>query len=162
DRAAQFGVTSAREALANAGLSPADLVPERTGVSLGSAVGNTVGLEQEYLVVSNGGRDWLVDPAYAVPHLYGCLVPSTPAGEVAWALGAEGPVALISTGCTSGLDAVGHGAALIRDGSVDVVVAGATEAPISPITVACFDAIRATSPNNDDPARASRPFDRDR
>jgi minimal PKS ketosynthase (KS/KS alpha) len=160
DRAAQFGVVGAREALADAGLGPADLVPERTGVSVGSAVGNTVGLEQEYLVVSNGGRDWLVDPAYAVPHLYSYLVPSTLAVEVAWAVGAEGPVALVSTGCTSGLDAVGHGAALIREGSADVVVAGATEAPISPITVACFDAIKATSPNNDDPAHASRPFDR--
>jgi act minimal PKS ketosynthase (KS/KS alpha) len=162
DRAAQFGVVSAREALADAGLTVAELAPERTAVSLGSAVGCTVGLEQEYLVVSNGGRDWLVDPAYAVPHLYGYLVPSTLAVEVAWAVGAEGPVALISTGCTSGLDAVGHGAALIREGSADVVVAGATEAPISPITVACFDAIKATSPNNDDPEHASRPFDRDR
>ena len=162
DRAAQFAVVSAREALADAGLSTAHLVPERIGVRLGSAVGCTIALEQEYLVVSNGGRDWLVDPQDAVPHLYGYLVPSTLAVEVAWAVGAEGPVALVSTGCTSGLDAVGHGAALMRDGRVDVVVAGATEAPISPITVACFDAIKATSPNNDDPAHACRPFDRDR
>ena len=162
DRAAQFGVVSAREALTDAGLTAAQLVPERTAVSLGSAVGCTVGLEQEYLVVSNGGRDWLVDPAYAVPQLYGYLVPSSLAVEVAWAVGAEGPVALISTGCTSGLDSVGHGAVLIREGSADVVVAGATEAPISPITVACFDAINATSRNNDDPEHASRPFDRDR
>jgi act minimal PKS ketosynthase (KS/KS alpha) len=110
-------------------------------------------------VLSNHGKDWLVDPGYVVPQLYGYMVPSTLAVEVAWACGAEGPVALVSTGCTSGLDAVGHGAQLIAEGSADVVLAGATDAPLSPITAACFDAIRATSPNNDDPEHASRPFD---
>src|SRR5262249_43318613 len=73
-----------------------------------------------------------------------------------------GPVVTVSTGCTSGLDAIGHAAALIEEGSADVVYAGATDAPISPISVACFDAIRATSANNDDPQQASRPFDRRR
>ena len=162
DRAAQFAVVCAHEALADSGLSPEELVPERTGVSLGSAVGCTMGLEQEYVVVSNGGRNWLVDHTYGVPHLYGYLVPSTLAVEVAWACGAEGPVTLVSTGCTSGLDAVGHGAQLIEEQTADVVVTGATDAPLSPITAACFDAIKATSPDNDDPAHASRPFDRNR
>src|SRR5690606_14519419 len=128
----------------------------------GSAVGCTSGLEQEYVVVSDGGREWLVDPAYAVPHLYGYMVPSTLAVEVAWAAQAEGPAALGSPRCTAGLDAVGHGDRPAQEGVADVVIAGATAAPISPITVACFDAIKATSPNNDDPEHASRPFDRDR
>jgi act minimal PKS ketosynthase (KS/KS alpha) len=66
---------------------------------------------------------------------------------------------VVSTGCTSGLDSVGHATELIREGSADVVVAGATDAPISPITLACFDAIKATTPRNDDPEHASRPFD---
>ncbi len=60
-------------------------------------------------------------------------------------------MSVVSTGCTSGLDSVGHAVELIREGSADVMVAGATEAPISPITVACFDAIKATSPRNDEP-----------
>jgi minimal PKS ketosynthase (KS/KS alpha) len=90
------------------------------------------------------------------------MVPSTLAAEVAWTCGAEGPVALISTGCTSGLDSIGHATGLIADGTADVALAGATDAPISPITVACFDAIKATSPNNEDAGHASRPFDRDR
>jgi len=162
DRAAQFAVVAAREAVGDSGLDPAALRPERIGVSIGSAVGCTTGLEQEYAVLSDGGRRWLVDPSYAVPHLYGYMVPSTMAVEVAWAFGAEGPVALVSTGCTAGLDAVGHGAQLIREGSADVVLAGATDAPLSPITLACFDAIKATSPNNDDPEHASRPFDLNR
>ena len=73
--------------------------------------------------------------------------------------GAGGSVMTISTGCTSGLDAVGHAAQLIEDGVADVMIAGAADAPISPITVACFDAIKATSTRNDEPERASRPFD---
>jgi minimal PKS ketosynthase (KS/KS alpha) len=159
DRAAQFGVVCAREALADSGLAEGDIPAERIGVSIGSAVGCTMGLEQEYVVLSDGGRRWLVDAGYAVPHLYGYMVPSTMACEVAWAAGAQGPVTLISTGCTAGLDAVGTGCNLLWTNRADVVIAGATDAPLSPITVACFDAIKATSPNNDDPEHASRPFD---
>jgi len=162
DRAAQFAVVSTREALADSGIDLAGLPPERVGVSLGSAVGCTMGLEQEYAVLSDGGRRWLVDHSYGVPHLYGYMVPSTLAVEVAWEVSAEGPVTLVSTGCTSGLDAVAHGVQLIAEGSADVVIAGATDAPLSPITSACFDAIKATSADNNDPAHASRPFDRDR
>jgi act minimal PKS ketosynthase (KS/KS alpha) len=159
DRAAQFAVVAAREAWADSGLGPEEVPPERLGVSTGSAVGCTTGLEEEYVVLSDAGRRWLVDPAYRVPHLYGYMVPSTLAAEVAWTVGAEGPVSLVSTGCTAGLDAVGNGAALIRSGRADAVMAGATDAPLSPITAACFDAIKATTPDNDDPAGASRPFD---
>ena len=159
DRAAQFAVVSAREAVADSGIVPHDGEPSRLAVSIGSAVGCTMGLEQEYAVLSDDGRRWLVDSSYGVPHLYGYMVPSTLAVEVARDVAAEGPVALISTGCTSGLDAIGHGAQLIEEGSADVVLAGATDAPLSPITSACFDAIKATSPNNDDPTHSSRPFD---
>jgi len=162
DRAAQFAVVSTREAVADSGISLPDVDPGRIAVSVGSAVGCTMGLECEYEVLADGGRRWLVDHSYGVPHLYGYMVPSTLAVEVADEVAAEGPVALISTGCTSGLDAVGHGVQLIEEGSADVVLAGATDAPLSPITYACFDAITATSPNNDDPAHASRPFDADR
>jgi len=73
--------------------------------------------------------------------------------------GAHGPATVISTGCTSGIDAIGYAAQLIADGEADVMLAGGTESPISPISYACFDAIRATTPDNDDPTRASRPFD---
>ncbi|KNB51252.1 beta-ketoacyl-[acyl-carrier-protein] synthase family protein [Streptomyces caatingaensis] len=162
DRAAQFAVVAAREALTDSGLELAEIDPGLIGVSIGSAVGCTTGLEEEYVVLSDGGRRWLLDPSYAVPQLYGYMVPSTMAVEVAWACGAEGPVSLTSTGCTAGLDSMGHGAQLIREGSAEIVLAGATDAPLSPITVACFDAIRATSPNNADPESASRPFDLNR
>jgi act minimal PKS ketosynthase (KS/KS alpha) len=159
DRCAQFALVCAREAVADSKLDLDNVPPGRIGVSIGSAVGNTITLEQQYLVVSDMGKRWVVDPAKASRHLYRALIPSTVAAEVAWDCGAEGPASVISTGCTSGLDAVAEGAELIEDGRADVVLAGATDAPISPITVACFDAIKATSPDNDDPAHASRPFD---
>ncbi|KPC66673.1 beta-ketoacyl-[acyl-carrier-protein] synthase family protein [Streptomyces chattanoogensis] len=159
DRAAQFAVVAAREALEDSGLHDGALDPYRTGVTIGSAVGATMSLDEEYRVVSDGGRLELVDHTYASRHLYGAFVPSSFAAEVAWAVGAEGPASVVSTGCTSGLDSVGYACELIREGSADVMIAGATEAPISPITVACFDAIKATTPRNDEAAQASRPFD---
>jgi act minimal PKS ketosynthase (KS/KS alpha) len=126
---------------------------------VGTAVGATMGLDQEYRVVSDGGRLDLVDHRYVIPHLYDYLVPSSFAAEVAWMVGAEGPNSVVSTGCTSGIDSIGYAVELIREGSTDVMVAGATDAPISPITMACFDAIKATTPRVDEPERASRPFD---
>ncbi|HZR54067.1 MAG TPA: beta-ketoacyl-[acyl-carrier-protein] synthase family protein [Streptosporangiaceae bacterium] len=159
DRAAQLAVVSAREAAQDSGLEFADLDPARIGVSLGSAVGATMGLEEEYRVVSDDGRLELVDHRYAVPQLYDYFVPSSFAAEVAWEFGAEGPATVVSTGCTSGLDSVGYACELIRDGAADAMMAGASDAPISPITLACFDAIKATTPRNDDPEHASRPFD---
>ncbi|MFD7923228.1 beta-ketoacyl-[acyl-carrier-protein] synthase family protein [Streptomyces sp. NPDC059740] len=162
DRAAQLAVVATREALADSGIEFASADPYRTGVTIGSAVGATTGLDQEYRVVSDGGRLDLVDHAYAVPHLYDYFVPSSFAAEVAWSVGAQGPTTVVSTGCTSGIDSVGHAAELIREGSADVMIAGSSDAPISPITMACFDAIKATTPRRDAPERASRPFDRTR
>ncbi|KWV33647.1 beta-ketoacyl-[acyl-carrier-protein] synthase family protein [Micromonospora rifamycinica] len=159
DRATQFAVVCAREAVADSGIALDPATSPRVGVSLGSAVAAATSLEEEYLVLSDSGRTWEVSPEHLSPYMFDHMVPSCMAAEVAWTVGAEGPVAMVSDGCTSGLDAVGHAAALIREGSVDVMVAGATDTPITPIVVACFDAIKATTTYNDDPAHASRPFD---
>lgn len=159
DRAGQFALACAREAVRDSGLEFADRDPHRTGVALGSAVAAATSLENEYLVMSDSGRQWLSDPDYLSPHMFDYLSPGALPAEVAWEVGAEGPVTLVSDGCTSGLDAVGHAARLIREGAADVMITGATDTPVSPIVVACFDAIKATTPRNDDPAHASRPFD---
>ncbi len=161
DRFAQFALAAAIEAVGDSGLELGRGVDDGrvVGVSMGSAVGATTRLEDEYVIVSDKGRDWLVDPRYASSFLYHALVPSGLATEIACRFGAHGPSFVVSTGCTSGIDAVGYGHQLIVDGEADIVIAGATDAPLSPISIACFDAIRATSARNDDPEHASRPFD---
>jgi minimal PKS ketosynthase (KS/KS alpha) len=167
DRVSQFAVVCAGEALADSGLVSGGSgvgvldgeTAERTGVAVGNAVGATMSLESEYVTVSDGGQNWLVDHSYAAPHLYEYFLPSSIAAEVATAAGAAGPASVVSTGCTSGIDAVAYACDLIRDGSADIMITGGSDAPVSPITLACFDVIKATTPQADDPARACRPFD---
>ena len=146
----------------DAGLNLDQVDRERLAVTLGSAVGGTMVLERDYVVVSNHGEKWLVDHEYASPFLYHALMPSTLAAEVALKFGAQGPSVVVSTGCTSGIDGIGYGHQLIQDGEADIVISGASETGISPISMACFDPIKATSRRNDDAEHASRPFDRDR
>lgn len=162
DRYVQFALAGSIEALADSGLDLTDATRDRAGVVLGSAVGGTMALEEEYVVASDAGAEWLVDPDCTTPYLYQALVPSSLAADVACWHGLHGPAQVISTGCTSGIDAIGYAHQLIVDDEADVVFAGAADSPISPVTVASFDAIKATTPDNDDPAHASRPFDRDR
>lgn len=159
DRASQFAVVCARDAVADSGLDFAAVDPHRVGVSLGSAVAAATSLEREYLVLSDAGKNWLVDPDYLSPHMFDYLVPSVMPAEVAWTVGAEGPVTMVSNGCTSGLDSVGYACQVIREGGADIVLAGAADTPITPIVVACFDAIKATTPRTEHPEHASRPFD---
>jgi act minimal PKS ketosynthase (KS/KS alpha) len=161
DRTSLFAVTCARRAVAKAGIG-GELDPARIGVAVGNAVGSATSMEREYLVLSDEGRDWTVDQRYQSPHLFDYFTPGSIARETAWSVGAEGPVSIVSAGCTSGIDAIGHAYQLVQEGVVDVMVAGATDAPVTPIAVACFDAIKATTKRNDDPERAPRPFDRSR
>ncbi|MET9908680.1 beta-ketoacyl-[acyl-carrier-protein] synthase family protein [Streptomyces sp. NPDC006476] len=159
DRYIQFALAAGDEAVRDAGLDLDRENPWRVGVSLGTAVGGTTRLEHDYVLVSHHGERWDVDPREAEPHLHRAFSPSTLASAVAERFMARGPVQTVSTGCTSGLDAVGYALHTIEEGRADVCIAGASDSPISPITMACFDSIKATSPNNDDPAHASRPFD---
>ncbi|MEU3345543.1 beta-ketoacyl-[acyl-carrier-protein] synthase family protein [Streptomyces sp. NPDC006700] len=162
DRYIQFALAAGQEAVADSGLDLAGENPWRVAVSLGTAVGGTTRLENDYVLVSHRGDRWDVDHERSRPHLERAFTPSTLASTVAERFGARGPVQTVSTGCTSGLDAVGYALHTVEEGRADICIAGASDSPISPITMACFDAIRATSPNNDDPAHASRPFDNDR
>ncbi|MFF9066631.1 beta-ketoacyl-[acyl-carrier-protein] synthase family protein [Streptomyces sp. NPDC014891] len=162
DRYIQFAVVAAGEAVRDSGLDTDAEDPWRVAVSLGSAVGGTTRLEHDYVLVSERGQRWDVDHRAAAPQLHMAFSPSTLASVVAERFGARGPVQTVSTGCTSGLDAVGYAFHTIEEGRADVCIAGASDSPISPITMACFDAIKATSPDNDDPEHASRPFDNNR
>ncbi|MEG3630410.1 beta-ketoacyl-[acyl-carrier-protein] synthase family protein [Streptomyces poriticola] len=159
DRYIQFALVAAAEAMADSGVDLGAEDPWRVAVSLGSAVGGTTRLEHDYVLVSERGQRWDVDHRAAEPQLHRAFSPSTLAADIAERFGAQGPVQTVSTGCTSGLDAVGYAFHTIEEGRADLCIAGASDSPISPITMACFDAIKATSPSNDDPAHASRPFD---
>jgi len=159
DRMVQFAVVAANEAMKDSGLDLNGVDHDRIGVTMGSAVGSTMALEQGYVCVSDSGKEWLVDAKRASPYLYDALIPSSLASELASRFQTHGPATVVSTGCTSGIDAIGYGFYLIQDGEADIVIAGASEAPVSPIAMACFDPIKATSTRNDDPAHASRPFD---
>jgi minimal PKS ketosynthase (KS/KS alpha) len=162
DRYIQFAAAAGMEAITDSALDLEQVDHDRMAVALGSAVGGTMYLEDDYVAVSNRGTDWLVDPDYARPFLYSALVPSSLASEIALKFGAHGPAVVVSTGCTSGIDAIGYAHNMIQDNEADIVITGAAESPISPISMACFDPIKATSHRNDDPEHASRPFDRDR
>lgn len=160
-RATQFAVTAAREALDDSGVLDRSN-PARVGTAVGTSCGEMSRMDLEYAAASDKGSTWLVGAQHVSPYLYDYLVPSSMVREVAWLAGAQGPATLVTSGCTSGVDVVGHAAAVIREDRADVMIAGAAEAPISPVNVACFDAIRATTARNDTPQTASRPFDRTR
>jgi minimal PKS ketosynthase (KS/KS alpha) len=161
-RFVQFAVVAAQEAVQESKLDLSQVDRDRMGVSLGTAVGGASTLDTSYEIVSHGGRDWVVDYDVAPPFLYQALTPSSVASEVALKFGAHGPAAVISTGCTSGIDAIGYAYQLLQDGEAEVMITGATEAGITPINMASFDPIKATSIRNHDPEHALRPFDRDR
>lgn len=115
-------------------------------------------MEEIYRLTSRDGELIEVDEILD-RDLYQYFVPSSFVAEIARRFGARGPGELISNGCTSGIDALAQAMEAVRRGDVDVAIAGATEAPIAPITFACFDSIMATSNLNDTPESASRPYD---
>ena len=158
-RHTQFGLVAVAEALADSGLNLARLDTTRMGVAAGTAIGSTLRLEQEYLVVSKQATEFTVDPSLASPFLYHAMTPSSLSTEIAAKFSIEGPVVTISTGCTAGIDAIAHAFEWIRDGDAEVVITGAAEAGICPVNIASFDAIKGTTPRNTEPKTASRPFD---
>ncbi|MGI5250199.1 beta-ketoacyl-[acyl-carrier-protein] synthase family protein [Actinacidiphila glaucinigra] len=158
-RFAQFALAVAAEALADSGLRTDAEDTDRFGVCLGTAVGATSTLEDEYMVASDGGRHWEVSPDHGMPFLHRAMHPSSAAAELSLRHGLHGPSSVVSTGCTSGVDAIGCAFRTLSDGEADVMLAGASEAPISPVTVACFDAIRATTAHTGDPELTPAPFD---
>ncbi len=154
DRFAQLGIAAGIEAAESAGV--ADIVrtsPERVGIVMGSGIGGLSTWEREYRVLSERGA------GRVSPFLITMMVPNMAAGQLAIMLGATGPSQCPVLACATGGEAIAEGLELIRRGDADVVIAGSSEAPITPLSMAGFCAIRAVSRRNDEPARASRPFD---
>ncbi|MBA2517583.1 MAG: beta-ketoacyl-ACP synthase, partial [Solirubrobacterales bacterium] len=156
DRSAQFALVAATEAWGDAGLADAAPDGERVGVAIASGIGGITTLLSNYdNLVEKGPRR--VSPL-AVP----MLMPNSPAATVGLALGAKAGVHTPVSACASGNEAIAHGIDMIRLGRADVVVVGGTEAAIHPLPMAAFANMMALSRRNDEPERASRPWDRDR
>lgn len=156
DRYAQFAVASARMAVEDAGLDPTTVEDGRGGVFLGSALGGTAGAEAEHVKFMAGGLR-ATNPLLALS-VFGASAST----NVAMHLGLTGPCTCNADGCAAGAIAIGNAFHAIRAGLVDLALAGGAEAPLMPLTFGAFATIRAMSTRNEDPARASRPFDRDR
>lgn len=156
DRFAQFSIASTRLALEDAALEPASIDPARTAVQMGSALGGLAHAQQEMVnYLERGVRG--VDPRVATTVFCGAA-----SCQIAIEFGFTGPNSTNAMSCASGTIAVGEAWRLIREGTVDVAVAGGAEAPLAPLSFGAFAIIRAMSTRNDDPARACRPFDRAR
>jgi 3-oxoacyl-[acyl-carrier-protein] synthase II len=154
DRCEQFAIVAAREAWAHAG-SP-DVDPERLGVVVSSGIGGVASTLSAYDLLKEKG--WQRLSPFTVP----MLMPNGAAGWIAIELGAQAGVHTTVSACASGAEAIGYGMDMIRSGRADVVLAGGTEAAIMQLNIAAFAAMRALSTRNDEPERASRPFDKGR
>lgn len=161
DRYVQFAVVAAKEAIDDAKIDYRLEDPRRCGVTLANAICGTKYMEEEFLRVTNDGRD-PIDPRLVRPDLYDAAMFNTPSAEISARYKLKGVCNTVSTGCTAGSDAVGFALDIIRDGEADVMVVGASEAPLTPITFGAFDVVNVLSNRNDEPEKASRPFDNKR
>ncbi len=156
DRSTIIGVGAAVEAVAHSGIDFARCNPERCGVVIGSGIAGIQTIEDGLNMLVKGRPD-RVSP-FTVPR----LMVNAVAGNVSIRFGLEGPASAHATACASSGHAIADAAGYIRRGQCDVMLAGGAEAAITPICVASFSTMKALSTRNDDPTRASRPFDVDR
>lgn len=153
DRFIQFALLAAGQAIADSGLTFGDGASERTGVIIGSAVGGLGSILEAADVYANRG------PRRVSPFLIPKMLADSAAGQVAITFGIRGPNMAVVTACATGTNAIGEAAEMIRRGWVDAVVTGGSEAVITGVTLAAFNVMRAISTDNENPTRASRPFD---
>ena len=153
DRFAQFAAVAAQEACEQARLDPRAVDPYRVGAIVGSGIGGILTLSQQFEVMRSRG------PRRVTPFLIPMMLGDMASAQVSMVTGALGANYCVVSSCSSGADALGQGWEMIRRGSADVMLAGGSEAPICPIAVAGFNSLRALSRFNQDPKRASRPFD---
>ncbi|MFG1608482.1 beta-ketoacyl-ACP synthase II [Actinoplanes sp. NPDC049265] len=156
DRSEAIALIAAHQAWADSGLADSGLDGERLAVSFGSGIGGaqTLLIQDDILEASG--------PRKVSPHTVPMLMPNGPAAYVGIELGAKAGVHSMASACATGAEAMSLGLDIIRSGRADVVVTGGTEAVVHPLPMAGFAAMRAMSTRNDDPERASRPWDKGR
>ncbi|MFQ5430218.1 MAG: beta-ketoacyl synthase N-terminal-like domain-containing protein, partial [Phycisphaerae bacterium] len=156
DRFAQMAVCAAKSAFDQSGLKAGDIDPSRIGVITGTGIGGIKELEEQHLRLLERGPCKV--SAFTIPKLMG----NAGSGNISIILGARGPSTSVATACASATNAMGDAMYAIRRGDVDVVITGGSEAALTPLGTSAFAAMKALSPRNDEPDKASRPFDRDR
>lgn len=161
DRYVQFSIAATKQAVEDAKIDFRKLNLRRCGVVLANAICGTRFMEEEFLFVTDWGKN-PIDPRKGRPYLYDASMFNTPSAEISALFNTQGINCTLSTGCTAGTDSVGFAFELIREGRQDLIISGAGEAPITPITFGAFDVVNVLSKRNGEPHRASRPFDNKR
>ncbi|GAA4871338.1 beta-ketoacyl-ACP synthase II [Paenibacillus vulneris] len=157
DRFVQFAVASSLTALQDAGLNiKEDTDPERVGVYVGSGIGGLSTWEEQHKILLEKG------PKRVSPFFIPMMIANMASGQISMITGAKGPNSTAVTACATGTHSIGDSFKMIQRGDADVMICGGAEATISPTGVAGFCALRAMSTRNDEPQKASRPFDTDR
>jgi 3-oxoacyl-[acyl-carrier-protein] synthase II len=151
-----YAIAASEEALADSGLKIADENAESIGTYISSGIGDFWGIEREHSKFLSGG------PRAVSPFFIVSVLANMAAGQVSIRNGAKGPNSATSTACAAGNHAIGDSFKIIQRGDADAMICGGAESTITPMSIAGFAAMRALSTRNEDPQRASRPFDRDR
>jgi len=159
DRLTQFAIVAADEAVIDAKIDWKTIDKERVGVNIANAVAGTKFMDEEFLVLTNNGMNDYLSIEDVSPYAYSKSMPNTTSNEIAGRYGLKGSCCTISTGCTAGIDSIGSLFDEIRLGNLDMAIGGASEAPITPITIAAFESVGTLSKHNIPCEKASRPFD---
>jgi len=156
DRFAQFAMLASQSAVEDSGIDFAALAPHRAGVYIGSGIGGLTEFETQHSIMLEKG------PAKISPFTIPKLMVNAASGQVSIKYGLRGPNSAVATACASAANAIGDAFKIIQVGHADAMITGGSEAAITHMGLGGFAALRALSTRNDDPQRASRPFDRDR
>lgn len=154
DRYAQFAMAAAKEAYAQSGITTFDM--ERSGVIVGSGIGGLISIEEEHTKLIQKG------PGRVSPFLIPLMISNMASGNIAMEFGFGGPNFAVVTACATANQSIGEAWRIIRTGEADLMIAGGSEAACTPLGIAGFSNMKALSPRNDAPQKASRPFDKDR
>jgi len=152
----QFGVTAAKNAVDDSGIDMSKEDPYRIGVIVGSGIGSLRIIEEQHEVILEKG------PSRVTPFLIPMLIVNMAAGHISIMIGVKGPNLCTTTACASGSHAIGDAMRIIQYGDADVMIAGGTESCITTLGIGGFCSLKALSTRNNEPERASRPFDKDR
>jgi 3-oxoacyl-[acyl-carrier-protein] synthase II len=151
-----FAFAATHEAITQSGLKITPEVGDRTGVLIGSGIGGFEIIEREHAILLNGG------PRKISPFFIPAAIVNMAAGQISIRYGARGPISATATACATSANSIGDSVRMILHGDADVMIAGGTEAAVTPLSVGGFASMRALSTRNDEPTKASRPFDKGR